>query len=72
MGNVIDLPVVTRLDLDPDRVLTKAIGECESVVILGYDKDGEEYFASSLADGGAVLWLLERLKKKLLGAGGGD
>lgn len=72
MGSVIDLPVVTRLDLDPDRVLTKAIGECESVVILGYDKDGAEYFASSLADGGSVLWLLERLKKKLLEVGGGD
>lgn len=70
MGNVIELPVVTRLDLDPDRVLTKAVGKCELVVILGYDKEGEEYFASSVADGGTVLWLMERLKKKLLEAGG--
>jgi hypothetical protein len=65
-GNVIDLPVITTLDRDPDRVLQKALGECESVVILGYDKDGGEYFASSIADGGTVLWLLERTKKKLL------
>ena len=70
MGHVVDLPVITRLDSDPDRVLTKALGHCESVVILGYDKQGDEYFASSLADGGEVLWLLERLKKQLLEVGG--
>lgn len=66
MGDVIDLPVVTRLDLDPDLVLTRAIGECETAVVLGYDKDGAEYFASSTADGRTVLWLIERLKKQLL------
>ena len=68
MGDVVDLPVITSLDLDPDRVLQKALGEVESVVILGYDKQGGEYFASSVADGGTVLWLLERMKKELLEA----
>lgn len=68
MGNVIDLPVITNLDLDPQRVLTKALdaGLTGGVVILGYDKDGDEYFASSISDGSSVLWLMERLKMKLL------
>lgn len=57
---------VTRLDLPPDRVLQQAVGALESVVILGYDRDGLEYFASSLADGSDVLWLLERCKRQLL------
>ena len=65
MGKVITLGGVTRLDLPPDRILEAAEGALESVVLLGYTKDGEEYFASSLADGGDVLWLLERCKDKL-------
>lgn len=36
------------------------------VVPIGWDKDGGEYFASTIADGGTVLWLLERLKKQLM------
>lgn len=31
-----------------------------------YDKDGNEFFSSTYSDGMAVLWLLERLKQKLL------
>jgi len=65
-NNVTDLPVITRLSLDPDRVLNKAIGELKDVIIIGYDKDGNEYFKSSIADGGDVIWLLERMKLKLL------
>ncbi len=67
MGKVVNLDVVTRLDLPPSRILRGALDtDLESVVILGYDRDGEEYFASSVADGGAVLWLMERLKAQLL------
>jgi len=65
-GNVIPLGNVTRLDLPPDRILEKAIGNMEGVVVIGYDTDGELYFASSYADGGTVMWLLEKCKKALL------
>lgn len=65
-GNVVVLPVVTTLDLPPDRILEAALEKLESVVIMGYDKDGNEYFASSFADGGDVLWIMERSKLKLL------
>lgn len=57
---------ITRLDLPADRIIEGALGKLRDVVIIGYDKDGEEYFASSVADGGTTLWLLERCKKKLL------
>ena len=69
MGDVVNLNMVTRLDQPPDRILEAALGELESVVVIGYDKDGGEYFASSIADGGTVLWLMERLKRELLDAG---
>lgn len=67
MGEVVNLGNVTTLDLPPERVLAAAAeADLESVVILGYDQGGEEYFASSIADGGTVLWLIERLKLALL------
>ena len=65
--NVVRLGVITHLDLDPDLVLRAAVGELPGgVVVIGYDADGEEYFASSISDGPAVLWLLERFRDKLL------
>lgn len=64
--NVIPFGGITRLDIDPDRVLTSAIGKLECVVVVGLSKDGDEYFASSMADGADALWYLERCKKKLL------
>lgn len=70
MSNVIPLGAVTRLDIPTDRVLDGAKGHCtDGVVVMGYDDDGDLYFASSIADGGDVLWLMEKLKQQLLEAG---
>lgn len=66
MGDVIDIGCITYLDMPADRILEKAMGSLDSVVIMGYDKEGEEVFASSIANGGSVLWLLEQCKLKLL------
>jgi hypothetical protein len=66
MGDVVILNVISRLDLPADRILEQAIGKMEKVVLIGYDNEGAEYFASSIADGGTVLWLMERMKTKLL------
>lgn len=66
MGEVVDFNGITKLDLDPDRVLDSAKGKLDSAVVIGFDKDGDLYFASSKADGGDVLWLLEKAKKELL------
>ena len=66
MTNIISFNGITKLDLDPDMVLENTKGKLEGVIIIGYDHMGVEYFASSYADGGDVLWLLERMKMRLL------
>jgi len=69
-NNVIPLGNITRLDLPTDRVLDAAKGDCsDGVVIIGFDNQGELYFASSIADGGSVIWLLEQAKFALLTGG---
>ncbi len=65
--NVVNFTGVTSLDIDPTRVLkTASDQEFDSIIIVGYTKDGEEYFASSISDGADVLWHLERAKLRLL------
>ena len=65
--NVVEFNSITSLDTPPPRVLAKAAGaKLESCVVVGFKEDGDFYFASSNADGGDVLWLLELAKKKLL------
>ena len=68
MGDVIPLGNITRLDLPVDRVLEQAKGKLAdgAVVVLGWDAEGELFFASNKADGGEVIWLLEMAKKRLL------
>ena len=66
MGNVVPIGCITRLDLPADQILDAANGKLDSVVVMGYDKDGNEYFASSIADGGSALWLMERCRQRLL------
>jgi hypothetical protein len=70
MGDVVDLPVITSLDIPAERVLRKALdADLECAVVIGFDKDGNLYVSSSKADGGDVLWLLEGAKKMLLEIG---
>lgn len=74
-AKLVDFPVglnegETRLKVDPDQVLTQAVGKCEKVLVVGWQSDGDFYFASSEADGPSVLWDLEFAKKRLLDAGG--
>ena len=66
MTNVVDFPGVTYLDLPADKILEGAKDKLEGVIVMGYTKDGNEYFASSYADGGDALWLMERFKMALL------
>lgn len=67
-AKVIPFTGVTKLDLPPDRILEGNMGQLAGVVIMGWDHDGNEVFASSYADGGTVLWLLERCKMRLMEA----
>lgn len=66
---VILFPGITRLNLPADRVVGSVPGDMQDVVIIGYDGDGDFYFASSVASGPEVLWLLEQAKASLLRVG---
>lgn len=66
LSNVAIAPIVTTLEGRPDDVLKHAIGELDKVVLVGYTKDGEEYYASSVADGPNALWLMQRGVHRLL------
>ena len=51
----------TKLDLPVERILQGALeADLDEVVIVGFDKDGNEYFASSVADGGQCMYHLQR------------
>lgn len=69
MADILEFTGDTNLPIDPMQVLdaAKSAG-LTSVVIVGYDADGEEYLASSEADASNVLWLLEIGKQSLLDA----
>lgn len=66
-ADVVPFTGITRLDIPPEKILQKAIeaGLLE-VVIIGYDADGDEYFASSQGSNADVLWHLERAKHSLM------
>jgi hypothetical protein len=66
---VVTLTVRTKLDLPPERILRGAIEkDLDGCFVIGRDKDGDLYFASSIADGGDILWLWEKAKTLLMEA----
>jgi hypothetical protein len=70
-NNVVILPVVTRLDIPAERVLSAALAaDLDGVVVIGRQKNGAYYFSSSIADAGDVLLQLEWAKAALMRAGG--
>lgn len=71
MSNVVEWRGVTRLDHPVERIIERAANaDLSEVVVLGFDGDGDFFFASSKANGPDVLWLLEMAKIKLMKAGG--
>jgi hypothetical protein len=64
-GKIIPINTITTLDSNPDMILEAAKDKLEGVVIVGFDKNGEVYAASSYADGGNIMWLLEACKLKM-------
>ena len=67
--NVIPIGGLTKLDIPIDRVLSEAKGILQDVIIIGYDKEGNQYNASTIADGGEILWMIEQFKLDLLDVG---
>lgn len=65
-SNIIELGGTTKGSISPNKVIQAAQEACKMAVIIGYDNDGEFYFASTSADAREVLWLLEKAKKQIL------
>lgn len=64
--NVIQFKGETLLDLDPDQVLEKTKGHLKGFVLVGYNKDGELWLASTYGHPSRSLVLIERGKTKLM------
>jgi hypothetical protein len=65
--NIVPFTGPTRHNTETKSVLESALAiELEECVVIGVDKTGELYFASSMADGGSVLWWMAKAKKALL------
>lgn len=66
MSNVVRFPGITRLDLPVEQIIDRAreAGLTE-VVIIGFDAEGDEFFASSKADGAQVMYHMQRAIHRL-------
>ena len=70
MADVIEWPGITTLDLPAARILDRAkSANLSTAVVMGWKPDGSLYFASTVADGGDVLWLMATCKNALLKIG---
>jgi hypothetical protein len=49
MASVEMLGTLTTLNIPPDRVLDGAKGQLDEVLLLGWDKNGDPYVATSIA-----------------------
>ena len=51
----------------PDAILAAATGkQLQDVVVLGIDRDGQDWIRSSTGDVGAILYLLELAKVRTM------
>lgn len=66
MGDVVEANFITSLPISPDRVIERsAEWGLKEVVMIGFDAEGEMFFASSMAEAGDILYWLEKAKFKL-------
>ena len=66
MADVVQFSGVTKNNIEPDQVLTEAVGVLDSVLVLGWTKEGALYVAASDAGVGEALLLMEVTKAALI------
>lgn len=66
MSKIIDFPGETLSEIPTNLVLEAAKGKLETVIVIGLDADGNEYFASSTSYNAHVIWLMECIKNNIL------
>lgn len=60
--NVVQFPGATTMDVPVQKVLEEAIkADLEDVVVMGWTKDGQEFFSGSSSDIRTVQFLANRL-----------
>ena len=65
MGDVIDFGGGTKGDVPVENVL-KGAEDLDLVIVMGFKKDGTEYFASSSGNSAECAWLAGRYIKLLM------
>jgi hypothetical protein len=65
-AKVLPFTGLTKLDIDPDQVLTEAVGVLENVTIVGIAKDGSFYYAASKSDFGLDLLMFKRAERYMM------
>jgi hypothetical protein len=69
MDNVVLLSDYTTEEVHPNKVLMGAINSVlDVVIVVGYTKDGAEFFASSTGNHETTNWLLDVGKMRLIRA----
>lgn len=66
MGDVIEGRFVTKADISPDSMLEAAIGQLDEVIIVGTDKNGDLYLATSDGSIPNAMFLLKLAEVRLL------
>lgn len=64
--NVVRLGAATKLPLPANRILKGAYNKMDVVAVIGWDKEGHFYFASSESNGAEILMMLELAKRRLM------
>lgn len=65
MSNIANFTGVTRHPSDPNTLLSSAMDQLDTAVVVGWDKDNNFFFMSSEPDAAQVCWLLDWAKMKL-------
>jgi len=63
---LLHFPGDTRARIDPDDVLRGALGLCHDVVLIGIDREGRSFIASSIGTVPEVNMALDQAKLNLL------
>jgi hypothetical protein len=66
MADIHVLNMQTTLDIPVKRVKAGAKRNCEKCVVIGIDKQGKPYYASSFSDTKEMLYMVEKFKIDLL------
>lgn len=66
MGKLLKPDFYTSQPIPAAPVRRAAKKTCEKLLCIGVDKKGQPYYASNIADGGELLWMIEEFKRKLM------